>query len=188
MRGPQPGDLAPDFEGTTHLGDVVRLRDLRGRFVVLYFYMKAFSPNCIQQARAFRDNHDDLKALGAEVLGVSIDPMPRQCTFARYTGVTFPLIADEDRAISEAFGAARALLPLDRRITFLIDPAGIVRMRFQHQFQVNRHLDNVVGALRELIDNVPVAQRLHARDAAPSSSSLSSSMAAPLLRPILLKE
>lgn len=157
---------APPFSGRTHLGEPIALRDFAGRYVVLYFYMKAFSPSCLQQARAFRDNHDDIKALGADVVGVSIDPLPRQCSFAKRTGVTFPLIADEDRVISERYGAARAFFPLDRRITFLIDPQGIVRLRFQHQFQISQHLDNVVGALRELVEQVPAERRLYARDAA----------------------
>jgi len=165
MFGPQVGDRAPHFVGISHLGERISLRDYRGRWLVLYFYMKAYSPNCLQQARVFRDNHGDIKALGGDVLGVSIDEMPRQCRFAKHTGVTFPLIADEDRVISEAYGAARPLLPLDRRITFLIDPDGVVRFRFQHQFQVNKHLDDVVSALRELTTAVPEGRRIYARAA-----------------------
>ena len=157
---------APDFTGRTHTGERITLNDYAGRYLVLYFYMKAFSPSCMQQARSFRDNHDEIKALGGDVVGVSIDPLPRQCSFAARTGVTFPLIADEDRVISELYGAARPWLPLDRRITYLIDPQGVVRLRFQHQFQINQHLDNVVGALRELVEQVPVERRIHGRQAA----------------------
>lgn len=160
MQGPQPGDRAPDFVGTTHLGERLALADFRGRPLVLYFYMKSFSPHCMQQARMFRDNHDELQALGASVVGVSIDPVERQCRFAQSTGVSFPLIADEDRRISELYGAARPLMPLDRRITFVIDGDGVVRLRFQHQFQVSRHLDNVVGALQELIAGTPATRRV----------------------------
>jgi peroxiredoxin Q/BCP len=91
---------------------------------------------------------------------VSIDPPERQCSFAQKTGVTFPLIADSDRRISELYGAARPLLPLDKRITYLIDPNGVVRFRFQHQFQISQHLDNVVGTLRELVEQVPAEKRI----------------------------
>lgn len=160
MAGPQPGERAPDFVGTSHLGERVALADHRGRFVVLYFFMKSFSPQCTQQARVFRDNREELEALGASVIGVSIDPIERQCRFAEANRVTFPLIADENRHISVLYGAARPLLPLDRRITFVIDREGIVRMRFQHQFQVSRHLDNVVGALQELVAGVPAGKRV----------------------------
>lgn len=160
MMGPAVGEFAPSFEGITHLGERITLESYRGRYLVLYFYMKAFSPNCLQQARVFRDNHSELRALGAEVVGVSIDDPDRQCSFARKTGVTFPLVADVDRRISELYGAARSWLPLDRRITFLIDPDGIVRFRFQHQFQISTHLDNVVGTLRELVERVPATRQI----------------------------
>lgn len=160
MPGPAVGERAPEFTGETHLGERVSLADYRGRYLILYFYMKAFSPNCLQQARVFRDNHDDIRALGGDVLGVSIDPPERQCSFAKKTGVTFPLIADTDRRISELYGAARPLLPLDKRITYLIDPNGVVRFRFQHQFQISQHLDNVVGTLRELVEQVPAEKRI----------------------------
>ena len=160
MTGPAIGDVAPAFSAVTHLGEQITLESFRGRYLVLYFYMKAFSPSCLQQARVFRDNHEDLRALGADVVGVSIDPPERQCAFAQKTGVTFPLIADTDRNISELYGAARLWLPIDRRITFLIDPDGIVRFRFKHQSQISGHLDNVVGTLRELVEKVPATRQI----------------------------
>jgi peroxiredoxin Q/BCP len=142
------GDPAPHFEGTTTQGQRVALSDFRGRFLVLYFFPKAFTPGCTRQALRFRDNYPDIKALGAEIIGVSTDDDKTQCDFADRYSVTFPLIADANKDISHAYGVLPFFLPFDRRITFIIDPNGIIVSLFEHEFQIYKHLDKVLDFLR----------------------------------------
>jgi peroxiredoxin Q/BCP len=149
MPEPQTGQPAPDFDATTSDGRRVRLADYRGRFLVLYFYPKAFTPGCTAEAKRFRDNHEELRQLGAEVLGVSLDDQAVQCRFAERHELRFPLIADEGGSISRRYGVKWPLLPLARRVTFVIDPEGRIAARFAHEFQVSRHLDDVHRFLRE---------------------------------------
>jgi peroxiredoxin Q/BCP len=150
MAMPAPGALAPEFVARATTGQRLKLADYHGKYLVLFFFPKAFTPGCTREAVRFRDNSVDLKALGAEVLGVSLDDMATQCDFAARNTLNYPLIADDDGRVSELYGVKRALLPVDKRITFIIDPQGRVAARFEHQFQVNKHLDKVVEFLRKL--------------------------------------
>ncbi len=143
------GSPAPDFTARASDGHDFTLSDLRGRIVVLYFYPKAFTPLCAAETRRFRDNYDELRALGAEVVGVSTDGVEAQCRFAARTRVPFPLIADDDRAISKQYGVLRSILAIDRRVTFVLDEQGVVRGVFEHEFQVLKHLDGVLNLLEQ---------------------------------------
>ena len=143
------GERAPQFSARTSDGKSVSLSDYRGKYLVLYFYPKAFTPGCTKEARRFRDNHAEIRELGAEIVGVSIDDPTVQCEFAERQQVAFPLIGDSNRAISTAYEVMRRLLPFTKRVTFVIDPEGKVAARFEHELQVNKHLDNVLRFLRE---------------------------------------
>lgn len=143
------GDRAPEFSARASDGKMVSLTAFRGRYLVLYFYPKAFTPGCTKEARRFRDNHLEIRELGAEVVGVSIDEPTVQCEFASRQQIAFPLIPDNDRAVSTAYGVMRRFLPIAKRVTFVIDPDGKVAARFEHELQVNKHLDNVLRFLRD---------------------------------------
>jgi len=143
------GDEAPHFSGRTGDGKTVSLANFRGKYLVLYFYPKAFTPGCTKEARRFRDNHAEIRELGAEIVGISVDDPEVQCEFAARHQVAFPLIADKDRAVSTAYGMMRRILPFTKRVTFVIDPEGKVVARFEHELQVNKHLDNVLRFLRD---------------------------------------
>jgi len=143
------GDLAPEFSARTTDGRNISLASFRGRYLVLYFYPKAFTPGCTKEARRFRDNHAEIRELGAEVVGVSLDEPTVQCEFAERQKLAFPLIADSSRTVSTAYGVLRRFLPITKRVTFVIDPDGKVAARFEHELQVNKHLDNVLRFLRE---------------------------------------
>lgn len=149
-RAPEVGDPAPYFVGKTNSGDDLSLWDLRGKYVVLYFFPKAHTPGCTKQTRLFRDNYPELKELGAEVLGVSLDDFEKQCDFASKNAVSFPLISDRARRITEAYGVARSLLKVAKRVTFVIDPEGTIVKRFHHELQISKHLDDVLRYLREV--------------------------------------
>src|SRR5690348_9910073 len=111
------GQKAPDFAAEATDGRTLRLSELRGRPVVLYFFPRAFTLGCTMETKRFRDAHGDLEALGAEVVGISTDELEKQCKFAETHGAKFPLIGDADHAISEAYGAYSSLFSHDRRVT-----------------------------------------------------------------------
>ena len=142
------GAVAPQFSAESTTGVPVSLDALRGKLVVLYFFRKAFTRNCTVETKGFRDNYDDLRALGAEVVGVSSDSMPTQCEFARTHDVTFPMIADTDRTISRAYEVLFMLLPLAHRVTYVIDRKGVIAGVFNHEFAVVKHLDEVLKFVR----------------------------------------
>jgi peroxiredoxin Q/BCP len=99
-----PGDTAPDFELPDQTGQSVRLSDLRGQRVVVYFYPKADTPGCTAQACGVRDHRTDYEDAGAVVLGVSPDPVKAVAKFDDKYGLGFPLLADEDHSVAEAYG------------------------------------------------------------------------------------
>jgi thioredoxin-dependent peroxiredoxin len=143
------GAVAPDFEAESFDGRQIRLRDLRGRPVVLYFFPKAFTPICTVETGRFRDNYPDIAGLGAEVVGVSTDRLDTQCEFGRRQQVNFPLLADPDRRISLAYGVLWPIVPRARRVTFIIGETGIIERVLWHEFQVSKHLDEVFLHLRK---------------------------------------
>lgn len=152
------GERAPDFTAMAGDGQLLTLSKLRGHWIVLYFFPKAFTPGCTAETKSFRDNYDDLRALGAEVVGVSTDDADTQCRFADTHAVKFPLIGDRDKRISRAYGVLWPIIPIDKRVTVMIDPSGVVRAVFRHEFQVLKHLDDVLNYLKK-----------HAADAAARS-------------------
>jgi peroxiredoxin Q/BCP len=142
------GKVAPPFSAETTTGSAISLAQLRGKLVVLYFFRKAFTRNCTVETKGFRDNYDDLRALGAEVVGVSSDKLPIQCEFAEAHGVSFPMIADPDRVIARAYDVLFMFLPLAHRVTYVIDQKGVIVGVFNHEFAVIKHLDEVLRFVR----------------------------------------
>ena len=99
------GDVPPDFALTDSRGGSVRLRDLRGRSVIVFFYPAAMTPGCTTQACDFRDRLEPLQQAGFEVIGVSPDPPVKLAQFTEQEGLTYPLLSDPDRAVMTAWGA-----------------------------------------------------------------------------------
>jgi len=149
---PQPGDLAPDFEGPTQSGEPLRLSDLRGRPVALYFYPADDTPGCTKQACNLRDNYGALLAAGVAVVGVSPDDTASHERFAHKYDLPFPLVADPDHRIAEAYGAwgEKNLYGIRRmglkRTTFLIGPDG----RVVHVFK----RPNTAGHAEEILERL----------------------------------
>ncbi|MCP3097569.1 peroxiredoxin [Myxococcus sp. K15C18031901] len=144
---PAIGDLAPDFFAADCHGAPVRLSALRGRRVILFFYPKAFTLGCTIENRAFRDNHERIRELGAELVGVSVDTQRTQCEFAEKEGIHFSLLGDPDRTISRAYDVLWPVVRVDRRVTFIIDPEGRIEDIIRHEMRVYRHLDDVLRFL-----------------------------------------
>jgi thioredoxin-dependent peroxiredoxin len=101
----ETGKPAPDFSLRSDSGDTVRLSDLRGRPVVVYFYPKDDTPGCTTQACAIRDSWGEFERAGATVLGISPDSIQSHEKFKSKFTLPFPLLADEDHAVAEAYGA-----------------------------------------------------------------------------------
>ena len=127
-----PGDPAPDFTLPDQNGNVVKLSALNGQNVVLYFYPKADTPGCTTQACGVRDHRSDYESADAVVLGVSPDPVKKVAKFDEKYTLGFPLLADEDHAVAEAYGVwveksmyGRTYLG-NERTTFVIGPDGTI--------------------------------------------------------------
>lgn len=127
-----PGDQAPDFASQDQHGQTVRLSDLRGQRVALYFYPKDDTPGCTAQACSLRDGETELKAAGITVLGVSPDTGESHQRFAQKYELPFQLLADPDKQLAQAYGVWQEKKNYGRtywgvvRTTFLIDADGRV--------------------------------------------------------------
>ncbi len=149
------GQPAPDFSLPTTEGSTVRLSDLRGKKVVLYFYPKDDTPGCTKEACSFRDHLGALQQMGVVVLGVSPDSVQSHQKFAQKYGLNFPLLADEGAQVATAYGVWKEKKQYGRtymgieRTTFLIDENGIVRKVFP-KVKVDGHVEEVMEAIRSL--------------------------------------
>ncbi len=146
-----PGDLAPDFAMPDQNGRTVRLSELRGKTVVLYFYPKDNTPGCTKEACSFRDSHAEFADAGAVIIGVSADGVTAHADFAREFKLPFTLIADPNRELERRFGVPRAMLGLlPGRVTYVIDPAGVVRNVINDSFRATRHVKESLGFVKTL--------------------------------------
>lgn len=151
----EAGDPAPDFTLQDEEEKSVTLSGLRGNPVVLYFYPKDNTPGCTTEACDFRDNMARAKGAGAVVLGVSPDSVRSHQRFKEKYGLSFPLLADEEHNIAEAYGAwgEKKMYGKVRegliRSTFLINPGGNV-VRVWRNVRVKGHVDAVLEALEAL--------------------------------------
>jgi peroxiredoxin Q/BCP len=149
------GATAPDFELPDQDGNAVKLSDLRGKRVVLYFYPKADTPGCTTQACGIRDRGDEYEAAGAVVVGVSPDPSAKLRKFADKHGLDFTLVGDEDHSVAESYGTwvEKSMYGKkymgNARATFLIDEGGVVRHVIP-KASPKTHDDEVLKALAEL--------------------------------------
>jgi peroxiredoxin Q/BCP len=151
----EEGKKAPDFKLTSSDGGEVRLKDLRGKTVVLYFYPKDDTPGCTREACAFRDSQAALKRKGAVVLGVSGDSVSSHEKFRDKYSLNFPLLSDPDRAVAKKYGAWGEKVMYGKktvgtiRSTFVIDGEGVVRKVFP-RVKVDGHADRVLEAVEGL--------------------------------------
>ncbi|MDP3311872.1 thioredoxin-dependent thiol peroxidase [Lutibacter sp.] len=126
------GDAAPNFEALDQTGNIIKLSDYKGKKLVLFFYPKASTPGCTVEACNLRDNYHTFLAKGFEVLGVSADAAKRQQNFINKYELPFPLLADEDKKVINAFGVWGLKKFMGRefegihRVTFVIDENGII--------------------------------------------------------------
>ncbi len=151
LGGPLPAvdQPAPEFTLPSNSGDgTISLRDYRGKWVVVYFYPKDFTPGCTLEARRFQEDLPKYGSRNTQVLGVSVDSVDSHAEFCDSEGLKFPLLADSDGTVSKAYGA---WLIMSLRHTYVIDPAGVLRKTFTgvqpaiHSAEVLAVLDQLQG-------------------------------------------
>lgn len=150
LGGPLPtlNQLAPEFLLSSTLGDrAISLKDYRGKWVVVYFYPKDFTSGCTLEAQRFQADLPKYINKNTQILGISVDSVDSHAEFCDAEGLKFPLLADEDGAISKAYGAW--LAPMSLRNTYIIDPGGVLRATFTavrpvvHSAEVLQKLDEL---------------------------------------------
>ncbi len=146
------GQKAPDLSLPAANGKITRLRDFRGKRVILYFYPKDHTPGCTQEACDFRDAYGRLRRLGAVVIGISPDNTKSQRGFLTEHNLPFLLLSDEDKKGARAFGAWKKKKLYGRefmgiiRTTVVIDPRSVVEHIFTN-VRVAGHVDRVIAYL-----------------------------------------
>ncbi len=152
--GLRVGDKAPDFNVSTDAGQKVKLSDFKGKKIVLYFYPKDDTPGCTKEACAFRDGISEIKDRGAVVLGVSTDSVDSHKKFKSKFELNFPLLADTDKKIVEAYGVWKEKINYGKkymgieRTTFIINKEGKISHIFP-KVKVDEHYDEVIDALED---------------------------------------
>jgi thioredoxin-dependent peroxiredoxin len=147
------GQKAPDFTVLNDEGEKVKLSDYKGKKVVLYFYPKDDTPGCTKEACAFRDGISQIKARGAIVLGVSVDSVESHKKFKDKFDLNFPLLADPDKKMVEAYGTWKEKSMYGKkymgieRTTFIIDEHGKISHIFP-KVKVDEHYEEVLDALK----------------------------------------
>ena len=148
----EEGKPAPDFELESDSGETVKLSELRGKPVVLYFYPKDDTPGCTREAQGFRDAAAALKKKKAVVLGVSRDSVKSHCSFRDKYDLNFPLLSDPDGKVLRAYGAWGEKNMYGKktegviRTTVVIGPDGKVTKVFP-RVKVDGHVDKVLEAI-----------------------------------------
>lgn len=148
---PKAGDAAPAFSLPDQSGKTRSLADFRNKWLVLYFYPRDDTPGCTEQACAFRDDWHKLTALGAEVVGVSVDDVTSHVAFTKKFSLPFPLLADTSGDVAGRYGSIYGLGPIKfaKRNTFLIDPQGRVA-RVYLSADTSRNSQQVIDDLQAL--------------------------------------
>lgn len=156
MALPAVGSVAPKFSLLDQDGVEHALKSYLGKWVLIYFYPKDDTPGCTKQACALRDADPDFQKLDAIVLGISCDSVKSHKKFVEKYGLTFPLLADEDKAVVHAYGVWGPKKFMGRdyegilRTSFLIDPKGKIA-RVYEKVKPEAHAEEVLKDLQEFI-------------------------------------
>ncbi len=145
------GDSAPDFTLPNQSGQMVSLKDIVGKkIIVLYFYPKDFSMGCTAEACAFRDSYEAFKDAGAEVIGVSSQSADSHKRFALANSLPFILLSDEDGTVKKLYGATSMFGLMAGRVTYVIDKKGIIRHMFSSQLNPTKHVEEALRIIKEI--------------------------------------
>ena len=149
------GDAAPDFSLPRDGGGTLSLADLKGKPAIVYFYPKDDTPGCTKEACGFRDVWSDLSDASLQVVGISKDSVAKHDKFKAKYELPFPLLADEDCAVCQAFGVwkeknmyGKKTMGIERS-TFLLDADGVIR-KVWRKVKVDGHVDQAIAAAKDL--------------------------------------
>lgn len=147
----QVGKPAPDFTLPALTGQPVSLASFIGKKdIVLYFYPKDNTPGCTAEACAFRDSYEVFRDAGAEVIGISSDPVESHQQFATQHCLPFILLSDRGGVVRKRYGVPATFGLLPGRVTYIIDKQGIVRHIFSSQFAPQKHVAEALKVLQAL--------------------------------------
>jgi len=150
MTNLKPGDKAPDFTAKDQDGNSISLSDYKGKKLVLFFYPKASTPGCTAEACNLSDNYNRFQKAGYDILGVSADSEKRQSNFKNKYDFPYPLLADEDKAVIEAFGVWGPKKFMGKeydgihRTTFVIDENGLIKDVIT-KVKTKAHTEQILG-------------------------------------------
>lgn len=150
---PSVGAEAPSFKLQDQNGDWHQLSDYHGKWLAVYFYPKDDTPGCTTEACNFRDNIYAFKAIGAAVVGISVDDVDSHKEFSDKYKLPFTILADEDGKTAEAYGVLKdyKLVKLASRQSFLVDPDGKIAKHYD-DVDPDEHTDEVLTDLKALMD------------------------------------
>jgi thioredoxin-dependent peroxiredoxin len=146
---PEVGDVAPAIDSELTGGGRFLLSDARGKWVVLFFYVRAMTPGWCHEASDFQAHITELESLNALVVGVSADTAELQQTFIDAYSLTFPMVPDTSKRVIDDYGARGVLGLVAKRTTFLIDPEGHIAFVWP-AVKVEGHVEDVIATIREL--------------------------------------
>lgn len=147
------GQKAPEFDVKASSGKQLKLSDLQGKNVVLYFYPRDFTMVCTKETCGFRDAYADLSSNDTEVIGISVDSDESHQRFAKEYNVPFALVSDSDKALArsyEATGFLGGLLGRVSRVTYVIDKKGMIAGVFESELSASKHVDGVKNLIAKL--------------------------------------
>lgn len=149
----QVGEKVADFSLPNQAGELVRLSDYKGKYIVLYFYPKDMTPGCTTEACDFRDAHESFEDLDAVIIGISPDPVASHQKFIDKHDLPFMLLADEEKQVAEQFGVWKLKKNFGReyygieRSTFIIDKEGVLQKEFR-KVKVKGHVEEALSFIR----------------------------------------
>jgi peroxiredoxin Q/BCP len=147
----QPGDRIPDLTLPGPGGEPKRLLDLAAeKTLVVYFYPKDETAGCTAEACSFRDSYEDFVTAGAEVIGISSDSVESHEKFAHHHRLPFLLLSDPKGEARAAFGVPKTLGLIAGRVTFVIEKGGTIRMAFESQVRIGKHITDALAKVRAL--------------------------------------
>lgn len=142
------GDRIPSFSLPNQDDELTNIDQFIGQPLIIYFYPKNDTPGCINEACQFRDQFEVFEDHGASIVGISGDSPKSHKRFAARYNLNFTLLSDQKREAEKMFGVPRTVFGLlPGRVTFVIDPEGIVRHTFSAQFNPKQHIDEALRVL-----------------------------------------
>ncbi len=145
----KPGDRIPNFSSRGTDGRIITSDDLKGKWTVLFFYPKAFTPGCTKEICNIRDGYEFLSNYGVNVFGVSKDDIETQKKFKERYNFPYEMIADENGDVIKAFGVS-GLLGFAKRVTFIINPDGVIAYVID-KVKVSEHHQQIIGVLDKIL-------------------------------------